>query len=143
MFRKLLNIPKNIEIDWSYPRLISTVIDEDILFDWGLYQITSKTAQNEYLLYIGKAWLNINDRVKNHNKKWLDLYEGDKYIRLGHLNTKVTEKQLLDIESAIIFELNPIHNSQSTKTYTPSDEYDIYNIGYRGQVPQLIRTKEH
>jgi GIY-YIG catalytic domain len=143
MFRKLLNIPKSIEIDWAYPRLISSVIDKDILFDWGLYQITSKNSNKESLLYIGKAWHNFNDRIKSHNKKWLDIYDGDKYVRLGHLNTKITEKQLFDIESAIIFDLNPIHNIQSTKTDNPSDEYDIFNTGYRGKVPQFVRTKEH
>ena len=143
MFRKLLTIPKKIEIDWSYPKLISSVIDEDVLFDWGLYQITTKMDKKEYLLYIGESWHNFNRRIKDHDKKWLDLYDGEKYVRLGHLNTKVTKKQLLDIESAIIFDIKPIQNIKSTQTYNPSDEYDIYSTHYRGKVPQLVRTKEH
>jgi hypothetical protein len=143
MFRKLLNIPKKIEIYWSYPILISSVIDDDILFDWGLYQITTKINKKENLLYIGESWHNFNDRIKAHYKKWLDLYEGDKYIRLGHLKTKVTQKQLLDIESAIIFDIKPIQNIKSTQTYNPSDEYDIYSNGWRGKVPKLVKTKEH
>ncbi len=143
MFRKLLNIPKKIEIDWSYPILISSVIDEDVLFDWGLYQISTKINKKEHLLYIGETWHNFNKRIKDHNKKWLDLYEGDKYIRLGRLKTKVTEKHLLDIESAIIFELKPTQNIKSTQTYKPSDEYNICSNGWRGKVPKLVRTKEH
>ena len=143
IIRKIFNIPKDIEIDWSYPKLISTVINEKELFNWGIYQITTKTNEIDDLLYIGKAWLNFNDRIKDHNKKWLDFYDGDKYVRLGRLNTKVKEKELLEIESAIIFELKPIQNIKSTQTYSPSDEYDIYSIGYRGQVPKLIKTKEH
>jgi predicted GIY-YIG superfamily endonuclease len=147
MLRKIFKIPKKVSIEWSYPLKVDAVLSQ-IPDDksWGLYQISTKTESGITFLYIGKSWKNYHKRLKSHKsgkKAWFDNYLGEKYVRFASFHTRITEKQLDEIESAVIFETKFIENTQSTISYNVSHEYEIKSNGNRGKVPSIIKTIEH
>jgi hypothetical protein len=48
-----------------------------------------------------------------------------------------------DIESALIFETKLIHNGIKLNSYSFTNEYQIYNTGYRGLIPEHIDMTKH
>lgn len=148
MFQKIKEMfifPKKITIEWSYPKKVDGVLSSPTSKDenWGLYQISTKTESEIKFLYIGKSWNDYHKRLKSHKKSWFDHYEGEKYVRFGSFRTKITEQQLDEIESAVIFQTKLIQNNKSTISYRVSNEYKISSNGNRGEVDALIETLRH
>lgn len=145
MLRKVFNLPKKVTIEWSNPKKVNDVLNSPTSKEenWGLYQISTKIENEKIFLYIGKSWKDYHKRLKSHRKDWFDLYEGEKYVRFGSFLTAVSEMQLDEIESAIIFETRLPQNTQSIKSYSVSHEYVIASKGKRGIVPALINTDLH
>lgn len=145
MSRKLSKSPKEITIEWSYPKLIENVLNNPKSTDenWGLYQISTKTDTDIDFLYIGKSWNDYHKRLKSHRKDWFDKYDGQKYVRFGSFISAVTQSELGEIESAIIYQTELKHNIKSTSSYTYTNFYEILSVGNRGIVPSLILTREH
>lgn len=142
MIRRILKIPKKVEIEWSHPKKVEDVLNTKISDEesWGLYQISTKIENEVHFLYIGKSWNDYYARLRDHKRKWFKNYEGEKYVRFGSLLTRVTELQLGEIESTIIFKTNLPQNTQCTKSLTLNYDYVISSFDKRGAVPALIET---
>jgi hypothetical protein len=145
MLRNIFNLPKKVSIEWSYPQKIDILLTSSKLKQtkWGIYQISAKLETDVQCLYIGKAWNNFEVRLKSHKKGWFDSYKGEKIVRFGEIKTRINETQLLEIESAIIFNTNPLHNRKCINSYKLNYDYEISNIGFRGEVASIVRTIEH
>jgi hypothetical protein len=145
MLRKLFKLPKKVTIEWSNPKKVDDVLNAPTLKEeiWGLYQISTKIDEDKIFLYIGKSWKDYHKRLKAHRREWFDQYEGEKYVRFGSFLTSITEIQLDEVESAIIFQTKLPKNIQSVNSYSVNHDYIITSTGKRGIVPQLINTEEH
>ena len=138
---------RKIQIEWSYPiKVDSALTKERCIQSFGIYYISRKFGNKETLLYIGLTLhQNFINRILQHHKNWMDDYRGEKYIRFGEfpIGKPVTRDMIEDIESCIIFELQPIHNINKKSSYTCKNEYEILNTRYRGVIPKEISTKNH
>jgi len=133
---------KTAEIYWNYPKLVDRII-EDRSYDeyFGIYSIYRRFSNAETLLYIGKAdSCSIRSRLKDHKKKWLSDYRGIKIVRIGDIlkPTPLFSVHIEDIESGLIYELQPIANISKRNNYFCTNFHDILNYGYRGQIPKTI-----
>ena len=72
-------------------------------------------------------------------------YRGEKYIRFGEfpLGKSITKEMIEDVESCIIFEMQPTHNIYKKSSYTYNNKYQVSNRGYRGLMPREINTNNH
>jgi hypothetical protein len=146
------NTPQKISILWSYPRLYDSVINSKdlILSNRGIYQITTKNLQGDALIYVGKSYDSFKSRIHKHST-FLKKYSGIKFISFGILTepNSTSKSQLKhfinDVEKAIIFETQPIHNIQAMQSYSTrkNRDYHISNFGYTGFIPEFINTQNH
>lgn len=137
---------KTITIKWSYPREFENAKETELSYEgYGLYCISRKFGGNETILYIGKTESRFRDRLKNHKKSWLSNYRGEKIVRFGTITKPITvTKDIInDSESAIIYEIEPKHNTDKKKGYHFTELYKIENIGYKGKLPKYIDINTH
>ena len=138
---------KTIEIIWSYPLKVDSALTKERCIDsWGIYYISRKFGGNETLLYIGLTFhQNFINRIIQHHKKWMSDYRGEKYIRFGEfpIGKAITKDMIEDLESCIIFEMQPLHNIHKKSSYSFTNEYKIINRGNRGFIPKEISTRNH
>lgn len=138
---------KETEIKWSYPIKVDSALTKERCIDsWGIYYISRKFGSNETLLYIGLTFhQNFIHRITQHHKNWMNEYRGEKYIRFGEFpkGKNITKDMIEDVESCIIFEMQPVHNINKKSSYTCCNDYKIFNSGYRGLIPREITTKDH
>ena len=136
----------DIEVKWSYPKAFEKIIETEIAQSgWGIYYISRKFGENETLLYIGITYAqNFKARLDSHSWNWFKNYRGKKLIRFGEFTNKidVSNETIVDIESALIFEISPKHNTSKKSSYKFNSLYRIKNTGYRGEVPKLVSMKE-
>jgi hypothetical protein len=110
----------------------------------GIYYISRMFGKNETLLYIGIAYKQkFKVRLNSHFQEWLHAYRGKKFVRFGEIiaNEQIARETLVDIESALIFEIEPIQNINKKCSYKYSRLYSIENKGYRGELPYIISMK--
>ncbi len=140
-------IPGKVVIKWSYPReYYNGMFSEKSFNGWGVYCISKKKKGKEAILYIGKAYeSNFYSRMNDHDKKWVSKLLGDIVVRFGQFKRPyfVDESVVHDVESALIYEHQPIKNLKQTKNYTYSRLRNIYNKGFRGPLEQVVRIKDH
>lgn len=100
---------------------------------------------NETIIYIGKTESRFRDRLKNHKKSWLSNYRGEKIVRFGTIikPITVTKDIINDAESAIIFEIEPKHNTDKKREYNFTELYKIENKNYKGKLPKYIDINSH
>ena len=138
---------RKMELEWSYPlKVDSALTKERCIKSWGIYYISRKFGGNETLLYIGLTFhQNFLSRIVQHNKNWMNEYRGEKYIRFGEfpVGKSITKDMIEDIESCIIYELQPIQNVHKKTSYTFTNKYKIISRGYRGLIPKEISSKNH
>lgn len=139
---------KQIEIivKWTYPREFENAKETILSYEgFGIYCISRKFGRNETILYIGKTDRQFRDRLKNHRKVWMSNYRGEKVVRFGTIvkPITVTSEIINDVESAIIYDIEPKHNKSKKKSYHYFEEYIILNQGYRGQLPKIIDIRNH
>lgn len=137
---------KNIIIKWSYPREFENAKETELSYEgYGIYCISRKFAGNETILYVGKTDKQFRDRLKNHKKNWMSQYRGEKFVRFGTITKPITVSSEIinDVESAIIYDIKPKHNTSKMKSYGYFEEYIISNQGYRGLLPKLIDIRNH
>lgn len=138
---------KSVTIEWSFPIVYSHAYEKEKCSEHGIYYISRVFGGHETLIYIGKTVDCFFNRLKSHDDTWLKTVRGQKYIRFGSILTpKTYDNNLLeDIESAIIYEMQPHNNYMKTCGYTYRSFYfvNISNVGYRGVLPQMIDGKKH
>jgi hypothetical protein len=138
---------KDIIIKWTYPTKFNNAFEKEICSQYGLYYISRIFAGKETLIYIGKTIDSYSNRMKSHTDNWLSTVKGEKLIRFGIIEKpKIYDNNLVeDIESAIIYEVNPKYNWMKTVSYTYRSGYfvNISNIGYYGELPKSIDSKNH
>lgn len=138
---------KTITLNWSYPVRYSNAYDRENCFRNGIYYISRVFEGKELLIYIGKTIDCFWNRMKSHEETWLASIKGEKWIRFGSIvSPKVYDNDLIeDIESAIIYEVQPDENWMKTCSYTYRSGYfvSINNTGYRGVLPKIIDSKSH
>lgn len=141
-----MNRQRKTEIYWSYPKTLESVLDSEICLNgWGLYYISRKFGGNETLLYIGLTFdQTYIKRIAQHRKNWLHQYRGEIYIRFGEFTKpqQIAKDLVVDVESCLIYELEPRYNTCKKSSYSFSNEYVITSNGYRGLVPKQISTRE-
>ncbi|HZK02155.1 MAG TPA: hypothetical protein VFC96_04750 [Anaerovoracaceae bacterium] len=135
---------KKVNIDWSYPRTYENIFYSPQIYDIGLHYLSRKYGNNETLLYIGKTSNSFYNRLNSH-KYWLNLYRGKLFVRLGIIISPKTydDSLITDVESALIYEMQPFENTDKTNGYYYLNECKIVNTGYRGLLPPVISMWEH
>lgn len=140
-------LPKKVTIKWSYPKGFYNGLYSETAFDgWGIYSITTKINGKEKLLYIGMAYKsNFYNRLMEHERNWLHKYSGEKYVRFGSFERpfSISESAVRDVESALILEHQPIHNTMQKKSYTYTHQRIIKSIGNRGKIKKIVRMDDH
>lgn len=137
---------KIVIIKWSYPREFENAKETELCYEgYGIYCISRKFGDNETILYIGKTDKQFRGRLNSHSKVWMSNYRGEKIVRFGTIvkPTTVTSEIINDVESAIIYDIEPKHNKSKIKSYGYFEEYVILNQGYRGKLPKLIDIRNH
>lgn len=136
----------NIVVKWSYPREFENALGTVLSYEgYGIYCISRKFGGKETILYIGKTTRRYRDRLKDHKNKWLHLYKGEKIVRFGTITQPVTVTQEIinDVESAIIYEIKPLQNTDKINRYFFTEEYKISNTGFKGLLPKYIDIYDH
>jgi hypothetical protein len=141
-------------IEWSHPINFENYPSHNLIKENGIYQITRIVGKNEKLLYIGKAFnQTFEQRLDDHNNKWIDNYKGQIKLRLGlvsiyksflwffsqEINSE--NHHFEDIESAFIFHCQPEHNTKKKEGYSFKNEFIIQNSGKYGFLPKEFNTK--
>ena len=135
---------RKIKIEWAYPLSIESFNKKDVRHQNGLYCIYQYKNNNKKLIYIGKTEDTFENRMKSHNY-WIQKYDGIIKVSLGFITyPKSIDADIVDIaESALIYEMQPIENTQKTKSYSYIKDYEIHNLRYRGTLKSNISTYEH
>lgn len=129
----------DIKINWSKPYTFEEVLKCLEGDGRGLYCISRIFGENESIIYIGKATNTFKSRLKRHGKNWIDLYKGDKLVRLGTIIERpYSERVVTHAENALIYELKPQQNTMSSKGYTYRQEYIVHSFGNRGKLPAIV-----
>lgn len=138
---------RSVTLKWSYPIEYTNAYNKEICTQTGIYYISRVFGGHETLIYIGKTVDCFFNRMKSHDENWLKSVRGKKYIRFGSIMTpkEYANDLVEDIESAIIYEMQPQSNYMKTCAYTYRSGYfvNINNTGYRGVLPQTIDSKTH
>ena len=138
-----------VKINWSYPVRFENIYNKDSVYGIGIYCITRKFGANkEKILYIRKTIDTFFNRLQSHEENWINNYRGTKFVRFGTIISpqKIDNDFIEDVESALIYQLRPIHNQKKIKSYTYRTDYfvKLQSNGYRGTViPEWIDAKTH
>ena len=135
---------KTVKIYWTYPVLYENIFSSIKVSEKGIYYLSRNFGDKETLLYIGKTSNSFYNRLNSH-KYWLNLYRGKLFDRLGIIISPKTydDSLITDVESALIFEMQPFENTDKTNGYYYLNECKIVNTGYRGLLPPVISMREH
>lgn len=133
-----------VKIEWSYPRTYDNIFYSPQINDIGIYCLSRKYGENETLLYIGKTNHSFYSRLSSH-QFWFEQYKGKLIVRLGIITqpSKYDNELIEDIESAIIYEIKPLENTDKINGYTCWNVCEIENSGYRGLLPRIIDMRNH
>ena len=146
---------KNVTIEWKKPRLLDkkSPLDREWydgqLENIGLYYISRTHGNSKKLRYIGKTSDSFYTRLFYHRESWLYYVCGKIYVRLGYIvkpafRSSLNMAQLIkDVESALIYEMQPPDNKAGLISYTPHHLYRIKNIRYKGALPTTISMRAH
>lgn len=144
---------KTIRISWQYPILLDDVSESSFKDCKGIYAISRKwgektsDAREENLLYIGKTERNFEQRMLEHQQFKLADTRGNIYVRFGIIKKDISSEILDDIESALIYELQPKMNDSKMQSYRYKSNYYVYiiNYGFRGVglIDKVIDAKTH
>lgn len=135
---------KTVKIYWTYPVLYENIFSSIKVSEKGIYYLSRNFGDKETLLYIGKTSNSFYNRLNSH-KHWLNLYRGKLFVRLGIIISPKTydDELITDVESALIYEMQPFENTDKTNGYYYLNECKIVNTGYRGLLPPVISMREH
>ncbi|MGE4418777.1 MAG: hypothetical protein AB7D38_02950 [Sulfurimonas sp.] len=140
---------KNIKIEWTYPVDYYNALEHDLSSKTGLYQISRLFGKNETLLYLGivkSSNRTFQKRLTEH-EYWIKEYRGTIKVRFGTIQRKrglqINPQLIEDVESVLIYELNPIENIQKTCGYFINKDLQVENIGYRGFLPKVVSSCTH
>lgn len=135
---------RNITLEWSYPKRLENIFDDERVYDKGIYCIYRRFGGNDTLIYIGKTKDSFFNRLSCHCENWINKYRGEKFVRLGVIvSPQVYDDQIIeDVESALIYEMQPLHNTDKCKTYHYTYECKVKNTRYRGHLPEEVSMRE-
>lgn len=141
---------KTVQIKWSYPKAWESALASSEAMETGVYKISKVFGGLESLLYIGLVKGTGRDfytRMNEHRKDWLGQVRGEKYFRFGKIrtfgNSIVNTDLVEEVESALIFEIQPPENTMKRSRYRIREDLIVKSTGYRGFVPKLIDTMSH
>lgn len=138
---------RTVVIQWRYPTLLENIREHNVIQNIGIYCIYRKFGNKMSLLYIGKTSYSFQSRISAHEKQWLYELRGQVYIRFGTIQspTLINDDLLEDVESALIYGVQPPYNEKKRNNYTYKTDYYVYinNKGFRGDLPQIIDAREH
>jgi hypothetical protein len=124
---------RKVELEWDRWDFKEAIDGEVAWNGWGIYIITRKLPfLRENILYVGQTFdQTFRKRLLDHQSRWLKEYNGFKYVYFGELKyPKILAKdELLDIESAFIFDLGPKQNKQKKGGYNYNHNFTILNLG--------------
>ena len=137
---------RKVEINWSYPMEIESILNDSRRADIGLYYITRNFGGKISDLYIGKTVYSYKSRLESHWWYWLDNYRGKKYVRLGtivrpkYVSSEHLRQLISDAEATLIFCCHEQlkQNKMCTKSCNPSQRLHIFNTGRRGNLPAEV-----
>lgn len=109
----------------------------------GIYYISRKFGNKETLLYIGKTSNCFSNRLRAH-EYWINEHRGKILVRLGTIVSPqiYDDSVITDVESALIYGVDTLENTDKTKSYNCWNEYKIINTGYRGILPSIISMRD-
>jgi hypothetical protein len=146
---------KNVTLEWTKPRFLDKKVSVDKdwydgqLYNTGLYYISRTHGKNQTLLYIGKTSDSFFPRILSHQEDWLYQVRGKIYIRLGYIikpdyRASLDIPQIIkDVESALIYKMQPPYNEKGRYSYTPTHLYKVTNTRYKGELPETISMRDH
>lgn len=137
---------KAVTIYWHYPVRLERILMKDVAKEIGIYCIYRKFGRNTTLLYIGKTSFSFESRLISHEQSWLSDLRGDIFVRCGVMQSPLQydDHLLEDIESALIYAIQPAYNEKKRNCYTYRTEYYVllHNTGFRGALPRTIDASE-
>jgi hypothetical protein len=146
---------KKVTVEWTKPRFLDKTIPFDKkwydgqLYNIGIYYISRTHGKNKTLLYIGQTSDSFYNRFIAHQVNWLYQVRGKIFVRFGYIIKPMNKPNLdipqiiRDVESAIIYEMQPPYNSIGKNSYSPKHLYEVTNIRYKGELPDIISMRTH
>lgn len=141
-------VKKKILLNWSEKINVYDYMNHSLASDYGIYMITriwGTNSEKEYpekLLYIGKTSGSFIQRLKDHTSYWIPELRGRVLVRFAPVH--LADNELEDIESALIYEAQPVENTSKMKGYTFRSEYlfEITNVGDIGPLPKVVNAAD-
>ncbi len=134
---------EHVTVNWTGPYSYEVLDDtKGHADDFGLYAFSRVFGDSETLLYIGLAyWQTLFQRIGQHN--WIADVRGQIRVRMGVIvfdtGQKHSEKRLKDVEAALIYYNQPLHNTQHMSSYS-GRKLQIINQGRFGLLEKTIDT---
>lgn len=137
---------RKIEINWSYPMEIDSILNDERMGDIGLYYITRNFGGNISDSNIDKTTYSYKSRLESHWWYWLENYRGRKYVRLGtiirprHISEEKLKQLINDAETTLIFccRNQLIHNAMCMNPCSATQRLHIFNTGRIGNLPSEL-----
>ncbi|MEP1095903.1 MAG: hypothetical protein ABJG78_12380 [Cyclobacteriaceae bacterium] len=111
---------RKVVVMWTTPLKLESAINTITSYEgYGIYCLTLGKDKTDEVLYIGKATFSFRERLMDHKRKWLHEYDENIYVRFGEFvkPSNPSDMTILDTESGLIYEHNPIKNKSQTKSY--------------------------
>jgi hypothetical protein len=143
-------VPRIVHVVWSYPKSWSSALSALEAEGTGVYQIYRRFGDSETLLYIGLVkgkTRKFRVRMNEHRRDWLYEKRGTIQLRFGEIVTfrgmALDESLIEEVEGALIYDAQPPENTQKRGNYKVRADLIVKNKGYRGQLRELIDTRDH
>jgi hypothetical protein len=143
-------MPRIVHVYWSYPKTWESALSAIEAEGTGVYQIYRRFGQSETLLYIGLVKgksRKFRVRMNEHRRDWLYQKRGAIQLRFGEIQTfrglALDEQLIEEVEGALIYDAQPPENTQKRSDYKVRADLIVKNKGYRGQLQELIDTRDH
>jgi hypothetical protein len=109
----------------------------------GVYAITQRRWWRKTLLYIGMTYFQgFYKRITQHRRGWLSEVRGKVRVRVATVvpqrGSRISEKNLRDIEALLIFAHQPSRATRGTKNYNGRPGLRVVNRGRRGELAKRV-----
>ena len=135
---------RTVNVFWTRKKQFDNAIASEEARNIGVYQIYRKYGSNESLLYIGivkSKQRQFSQRLIEHYKAWLRHKRGTIYVRFGLVEGN--NAPIEEIESVLIFHMQPPCNTNKKNGYSLSNQLIVHNCGPCGHLPKKINSSNH
>lgn len=132
-------------IEWSTLYSVDTAQTKRQAQNKGVYAIYEMSGRTpKKLLYIGETYSQtFATRLKQHKKEWFHTIDGKMSISFGKIypfeGKRLTERQILDIESYLIHFYIPPCNTKGKKRYA-GRQIAIISLGERALLKKIVTS---